>query len=66
MQYLQKEKGKLLVKIIKGNNFTDDDANQYLRHFQKSFGAENEVEIQYVSQLDKLPNGKFQPLISEL
>jgi phenylacetate-CoA ligase len=66
MQYLQKEKGKLLVKIIKGNNFTDNDANQYLSHFQKSFGAENIVEIQYVGQLDKLPNGKFQILISEL
>jgi phenylacetate-CoA ligase len=66
MQYVQKEKGKLVVKIIKGDDFTDDIANKYLMHFQKSFGNENEVEIQYVHQLDKLPNGKFQILISEL
>jgi phenylacetate-CoA ligase len=66
MQYFQREKGKLLVKIIKGAGFTDDIANKYLMHFRKSFGDENKVEIQYVSQLDKLPNGKFQILISEL
>jgi phenylacetate-CoA ligase len=66
MQYFQKEKGKLVVKIIKSDDFTEEDASKFLHHLKISFGTGNEVEIRYVNQLEKLPNGKFQILMSEL
>jgi phenylacetate-CoA ligase len=66
LQYIQYEKGNLIVKIIKNDNFTESDYSSLLSHYKISFGIENHVVIEFVNKLDKLPNGKFQNLISKL
>ncbi len=66
LQYVQKKKGKLEVRIIKGFEFSEVDYNELINHYNTSFDEENEVKIKFVESLEKLPNGKFLNLISDL
>lgn len=66
LQYFQKEKGKLIVFIVKGANFSETDYNILKKHYEVTFGQENEIEIKFVKSLEKLPNGKFVNLISQI
>ncbi len=66
IQYVQKAKGELIVKIIKGNDFTRKDQDELTLHYTQAFGKENKVSIVFVRALEKLPNGKFINLISEI
>ncbi|MBR4267780.1 MAG: phenylacetate--CoA ligase family protein [Bacteroidales bacterium] len=64
MQYLQEEKGKLIVLIIKNNQYTSRDEDFIIEHLGNAMGGKQYVEIRYVEQLIFQPNGKFLPLIS--
>ncbi|NCC18839.1 MAG: phenylacetate--CoA ligase family protein [Bacteroidia bacterium] len=66
IQYFQEEKGRLEIKIVKNENFTNDDFDELLNHYNESFGIDNKIDIQFVQNLEKLPNGKFLNLISKL
>lgn len=66
LQYYQEKKGTLEVRIIKGQNFSINDEKLLYQHFQTSFGENNTVYVRYVTSLEKLPNGKFQNLISQI
>ena len=66
VQYVQKEKGKLDVLIIKGDKFTQEHDKQ-LKDFYRSRLSDNMIiRIQYVYQLLRKPNGKFIELMSEI
>ena len=65
IQYVQNTKGHLKVLLIKNKNFNNEFHNQFMEHFTKRFEHPNVVEIEYVNNLIKLPNGKFNNLISE-
>ncbi|WP_179343792.1 phenylacetate--CoA ligase family protein [Winogradskyella ursingii] len=66
IQYVQKNKGDLIVKIIKAENFNAKDEVVLETHYKSAFGKENNVKIQFVEALQKQPNGKFINLISEI
>lgn len=66
LQYIQYEKGKLMVLIVKSANFTELDYRLLKNHYESAYGIENEVEIKFVKSIDKLPNGKFMNLISKI
>lgn len=66
IQYVQKKKGELIVKIIKGSDFNEDIYRKLTAHFDNAFGKGNKVEINFVKTLEKLPNGKFINLISDI
>ncbi|WP_431110083.1 hypothetical protein [Winogradskyella poriferorum] len=66
IQYVQKSIGELIVKIIRGENFDLKDKEILETHYKNAFGEENKVEIIFVETLEKLPNGKFINLISEI
>jgi len=66
LQYFQSKPGFLEVRVIKGDGFTDYDYRELLRHYEISFGDGNKVEIKFVDKLNKLPNGKFLNLISNI
>jgi phenylacetate-CoA ligase len=66
LQYIQKKKGELEILIIKGDSFKQDDYYNLKTHYENSFGKENKVFIKFVNKLNKLPNGKFLNLISEI
>ena len=62
MQYIQKEKGKLEILLIKGPAYDTEIEDRFIDHFDKSFNHKCEFQIKYVSSLEKEPNGKFLPL----
>tara|TARA_B110001452_G_scaffold110076_1_gene91329 strand:- start:1938 stop:3272 length:1335 start_codon:yes stop_codon:yes gene_type:complete len=66
LQYVQICKEKLTIKLIKNNLFTSEDHDGFKKHFENAMGKTTRVEIEYVSNLEILPNGKFPLLISNL
>ena len=66
MQYIQEEKGKLIVLIIRSNKYTGETENKLMAHFKYSMGEGSLVEIRYVDKLIYQPNGKFLLLISKI
>ncbi len=66
IQYLQEDKGKLTVLIIKNSNYTKETENKLIAHFKYGMGKGSIIEIQYIEKLIHQPNGKFLPLISKI
>lgn len=62
MQYIQKEKGKLEILIIRRKGYNDLIEKRFKEHFAVSFNNKCDFTIKYTSALDKEPNGKFLPL----
>lgn len=66
LQYIQKEKGHLIVCVIKNERFTQADEDYLYKHLGSAMGARQYVSIEYVEKLIFQPNGKFLALISDL
>lgn len=66
LQYIQKEKGKLIICIIPNEKYTENDKIFLEKHFKNAMGAGSIIEIRYVDKLIFQQNGKFQTLISEV
>lgn len=64
LQYLQKRKGELEVRIIKGESFTNATYLELEKHYKDAFGHDNHIQIEFVTRLEKQANGKFLNLIS--
>jgi len=62
LQYVQKEKGKLEIFIIRGQGYNDLIERRFKEHFAFSFNNKCDFIIKYTSALEKEPNGKFLPL----
>lgn len=66
MQYIQEEKGKLIVSIIKNEKYTEKDEKFITEHLGNAMLGKENVEIKYVDKLIIQPNGKFLPIISKI
>lgn len=66
LQYIQKEKGELIVLIIPNALYTDKDESYLQKHFNGAMGVGARVVIQYVQNLIFGENGKFELLISHV
>jgi len=66
IQYVQDEPGRLKILIIKSPVYTETHQNKILNHFRSTMNPGSEIEIEYVDQLIRQPNGKFLLLISNV
>ena len=66
LQYIQKVKGKLEVLVIKGPTFEEAHNKRLKSYYKSKFSSDTVIEIKYVDQLLRKPNGKFVELISEI
>lgn len=66
LQYIQNEKGKLVILIIKSERYTLKHELEILEHFRSKLKPDTEIKINYVEKLIKQPNGKFLLLISKV
>lgn len=66
LQYVQREKGKLEVLVIKGYGFADEHDKRLKDYYKSKFSADTSVSIKYVEQLRRRPNGKFVELMSDI
>lgn len=62
LQYVQREKGKLEILVIRGQGYNDSIEKRFKEHFAVSFDNKCDFSIKYTSALEKEPNGKFLPL----
>ena len=66
LQYIQEEKGKLRVLVIKNEKFTVADEVYMLEHHASAMKSDDCRSIEYVDKLVFQSNGKFLPLISKV
>lgn len=66
LQYIQEEKGKLRVLVIKNEKFTAADEAYMIEHHANAMKNKECVTIEYVDKLIFQENGKFLPLISKV
>jgi phenylacetate-CoA ligase len=66
LQYYQREKGILDVRIIKTPQFTQHDEEKMLRTIREKLHPSAVVNIKPVERLERKQNGKFLLLISEV
>lgn len=66
IQYVQVEKGSLVVKLIKNIAFNDNDLMDFQNHFKYAMGKDSKVYIEFVEKLEYHENGKYSILISDL
>lgn len=66
LQYYQREKGFLEIRIIKTPQFTLQDEEKLLRTIRGKLHPFAVVDIKPVDRLERKPNGKFLLLISEV
>lgn len=66
LQYIQRQKGELIVLIIPNEKYTEKDKIFLENHFKNAMGNDSTVNIKAVDRLIFQKNGKFQTLISEI
>lgn len=66
LQYIQNEKGKLEILIIKSNKYKEKHEIEIFEHIKSKLKPDAEISIKYVDKLIKQPNGKFLLLISNI
>lgn len=59
MQYIQYEIGKLEIKIIKSDSFSDLIEEKFITHFKAAFNGKCRFKLNYVDKIEKETNGKF-------
>lgn len=65
-QFIQKEKGKSELLIVKSKEYKQSDENKIIKNIQQKLGFDFEVEIKYVQTIPKSKNGKLKQVISLL
>tara|TARA_R110002051_G_scaffold313322_3_gene389310 strand:+ start:416 stop:1750 length:1335 start_codon:yes stop_codon:yes gene_type:complete len=66
IQYYQHEMGILEVRIIKRNNFEQNTKELLEKAIKLKFNSDLKINLVFVNELEKNPNGKFLGLISKV
>jgi phenylacetate-CoA ligase len=65
-QLYQDTEGEIILNIVRGENYTDRDAQRIKDGFEKRFGDEFSLSIRYVESIPRTTRGKFRFLIQKL
>jgi phenylacetate-CoA ligase len=65
-QVIQEKINKLLIKIVKSDEFDEKEMQHILAKIKKELGQNIEIEIQYVEKIDKSPTGKHRVIVSKI
>jgi phenylacetate-CoA ligase len=66
VQFIQEKEGKILIRIIKGRNYTKEDETDILNKIRKNLGDRLNAEIEYVDYISPTHVGKHMKLIQKL
>jgi phenylacetate-CoA ligase len=66
MQIIQEKIGEIEIKILKGNQFTENDEHSLLSKLRSSVNNKIQINISYVDELPKTSRGKSRFFISKL
>jgi phenylacetate-CoA ligase len=65
-QIIQENINKIIIKIVKSDDFNENEINRIIKTIKKDLGEDIEIEVDYVSELDKTPTGKHRVTISKI
>lgn len=67
-QIVQEDANRLAVKIIKGDDFSDDSLQKFLQRLKELMGASVRIDIEYLSThtLEALLARKYKPVVSNI
>lgn len=65
-QLYQDTPGKIVIDIVKGENYSENDTQNILKNFQKRLGDEFTVSVRFVDHIPRTKRGKFRYLIQKL
>jgi phenylacetate-CoA ligase len=65
-QFYQKEKGKVTLRIIKDEKYTDTDEKRILKSFGEKLKTHVDINIEYVKTIPRTSRGKHKFLIQEI
>lgn len=66
VQFVQKKPGELILKLIRGKNFSDADSVRIVQELKNKLSDEFEIRIIYVNDIPRTGSGKFRYLVQEL
>lgn len=65
-QVVQRERGAIEFKVIKGGRFTPERFEEILRQLRSRLGAELRIDVRFVDEIPLVRTGKHSAVISEL
>lgn len=65
-QFIQTEKGKAKLLIVKGKDYEDYDELKIRQNIQEKLGKDFIIKIEYTNKIEKTSNGKLKQVISSL
>src|SRR5262249_34918417 len=64
-QYVQKSRHKVILRVVKGATYTEEDEKRILREMGERFGGEVKLGIEYVREISRSPRGKTPLIVQE-
>ena len=65
-QVIQEDKDRIILRVIKGKTFSEEDAKMLVQIFNYHVGENGSVEIEYVEDIPASKSGKRRFIISEV
>ena len=65
-QIIQEDINKLRIRVVKSDEFDENEINKIIKKIKKDLGEDIEIEVDYVQQIDKSPTGKHRVTMSKI
>ena len=65
-QIYQKNDFSILIRIVKANNYSEQNEKKLIKEIKKRIGDTTEFKIQYLDKIDRKKSGKLKFVISEI
>ena len=65
-QIYQKTPGEIVIRVVRGKNFTDADESAFLQTIHSILGDDMEVLIEYIDKVERSRTGKLRFIISDI
>lgn len=66
LQFYQERKDEVVVKIVRGNGYTEDDTKRLMAELDKMFDGAVKISLEYVEDIPRTPSGKYPYVVSHV
>jgi phenylacetate-CoA ligase len=65
-QLIQKQKGDIIITIVRDEGYTEQDAKKIIKGFSDRFQTSFSIELQYTSTIERTQQGKYRYVIQKI
>ena len=65
-QIVQENENRIVVRIVKGNNYSNEDSHSLVKNLKMRVGEEMELNLEFVAKIPRTKNGKFRGVVNLL